>query len=75
MGTRKEGFKKRTVAGKYRGYGIVGSYFGWTFEFSKPNVFCFLSCELERLSLKQGTGNRRMGMGNGEREIFKMGNL
>ena len=28
-----------------------------------------------RLSLKRGTGNRRMGTGNGERGIFKMGNL
>ena len=28
-----------------------------------------------RLSLKAGTGNVGMGMGNGERVIFKMGNL
>ena len=47
MGTRKEGFKKRTVAGKYRRYGIVGSYFGWTFEFRKHNVFC---CSVNLLS-------------------------
>ena len=30
---------------------------------------------LSGLSLKQGTRNRGMGMGNGERGIFKMGNL
>ena len=43
MGTRKEGFKKRMIAGKYRGYGIVGSYFGWTFEFRKHNAFFLFS--------------------------------
>ena len=37
---KKQRPKKLTVAGKYRGYGIVGSYFGWTFEFRKHNVFC-----------------------------------
>ena len=47
MGTRKEGFKKRTVVGKYRSYGIVGSYFVWTFEFRKHNVFC---CSVNLLS-------------------------
>ena len=53
MGARKEGFKKRTVAGKDRGYRIVGAfvkslsrinelifYFGGNFEFRKHNVFC-----------------------------------
>ena len=52
MGARKEGFKKRTVAGKDRGYRIVGAfvkslsrinelifYLGGTFEFGKHNVF------------------------------------
>ena len=53
MGARKEGFKKRTVAGKDQGYRIVGAfvkslsrinelvfYFGGNFEFRKHNVFC-----------------------------------
>ena len=53
MGARKEGFKKRTVAGNDRGYRIVGAfvkilsrinelifYFGGNFEFRKHNVFC-----------------------------------
>ena len=53
MGARKEGFKKRTVAGKDRGYRIVGAFvkslsrinelifsFGGKFEFRKHNVFC-----------------------------------
>ena len=53
MGTRKEGFKKSTVAGKYRGYGIVGSYFGWTFEFRKHNVFCCSVNLLSTLLVKQ----------------------
>ena len=53
MGTRKEGFKKLTVAGKYRGYGIVGSYFGWTFEYRKHNVFCCSVNLLSTLLVKQ----------------------
>ena len=53
MEARKEGFKIRAVAGKDRGYRIVGAfvkslsrinelifYFGGTFEFRKHNVFC-----------------------------------
>ena len=53
MGARKEGFKKRTVAGNDRGYRIVGAfvkslsrinelifYLGGNFEFRKYNVFC-----------------------------------
>ena len=53
MTARKEGFKKHTVAGKDRGYRIVGTfvdsqiltnelifYFGETFEVRKYNVFC-----------------------------------
>ena len=53
MGARKEGFRKRTVAGNDRGYRIVGAfvkslsrinelifYFGGNFEFRKHNVFC-----------------------------------
>ena len=55
MGARKEGFKKRTVAGKDRGYRIVGAfvkslsrinelifYFGGNFEFRKHAQQCFL---------------------------------
>ena len=53
MGTRKDGFKKRTVVGKYLGYGIVGSYFGWTFEFRKHNVFCCSVNLLSTLLVKQ----------------------
>ena len=53
MGARKEGFRKRTVAGNDRGYRIVEAfvkslsrinelifYFGGNFEFRKHNVFC-----------------------------------
>ena len=49
----KRGSKKRKVAGKYRGYGIVGSYFGWTFEFRKYNVFCCSVNLLSTLLVKQ----------------------
>ena len=39
------------------------------------NTFAILLSRVFWLSLKAGTENVRMGMGNGERGIFKMGNL
>ena len=66
MGARKEGFKKRTVAGKDRGYRIVGAfvkslsrinelifYFGGNFEFRKHNVFCCSVNLLPNVLVKQ----------------------
>ena len=48
-------------------------------KFAHRRSFAF-SCRASRLSLKQGTENRGIGLGNGERGtrnggIFKMGNL
>ena len=47
------------------------------FRLSTDSWFCVTNGKIRRfrLSLKQGTVNRGMGMGDGERGIFKMGNL
>ena len=62
MGARKEGFRKRTVAGNDRGYRIVGAfvkslsrinelifYLGGNFEFRKQCFLLFSQSPAERL--------------------------